>query len=260
MKNYILFFVFVLFLSPAIAQEFGLAAYYADKYHGTPTAYGETYDKNKMTAAHKRHPLGTMLRVTRLDNNKSVVVRVNDKGPYLPGRIVDLSMAAARTLDLVKDGVAQVKVEVIESKPTQSRGGAAPVTASSSPKPETTSSGQEADQPKVNVSPVKQNKKLQDITPYGLYKVSIHKESTAGFGVQVASMVDYPNALRTVAQLEASFFDNVLVSVERSETGAVYKVILGPFPTLEKAQAYNDSLKKRYNRNGFVVNFSEFDY
>ncbi len=95
------------------AQEYGLASVYDDKFHGRRTAYGFTYDKNKMTAAHKKHAAGTRLRVTRTDNNKSVVVTVNDKGPYTAGRIIDLSRAAAETIDLIAVGVAQVKVEVV---------------------------------------------------------------------------------------------------------------------------------------------------
>lgn len=95
------------------AQEFGLASYYADQFHGRKTAYGKVYDKNKLTCAHKRHPLGTRLRVTRLDNKKTVVVTVIDKGPYIAGKIIDLSRAAAVRLDLIDVGVAEVKVEVI---------------------------------------------------------------------------------------------------------------------------------------------------
>ncbi|HKK79797.1 MAG TPA: septal ring lytic transglycosylase RlpA family protein, partial [Phaeodactylibacter sp.] len=102
---------------PMLAQsgeEFGMASYYHESFDGNETAYGKIYDKDKFTAAHLQHPLGTKLRVTRLDNNKSVVVTVNDKGPYKRGRIIDLSTAAAKRLDLIEDGVTQVKVEVID--------------------------------------------------------------------------------------------------------------------------------------------------
>ncbi len=95
------------------AQEYGLAGIYDDKFHGRKTAYGVTYDKNKRTAAHKKHPAGTRLRVTRTDNNRSVVVVVTDKGPYTYGKIINLSRAAAEAIDLVSVGVTEVKVEVI---------------------------------------------------------------------------------------------------------------------------------------------------
>lgn len=102
---------------PALAQqgeEFGMASYYHESFDGNETAYGKIYDKDKYTAAHLQHPLGTKLRVTRLDNDKSVVVTVTDKGPYKRGRIIDLSTAAAKRIDLIEDGVTQVKVEVID--------------------------------------------------------------------------------------------------------------------------------------------------
>lgn len=93
--------------------EYGYAVYYADYLHGQPTASGEIYDKNKYTCAHRTHPFGTLLRVTRLDNNRFVTVRVNDRGPMKEERVVDVSRAAAEQLDLIKAGKAQVSVEVI---------------------------------------------------------------------------------------------------------------------------------------------------
>ncbi len=95
-------------------EEFGIASYYADAFHGRKTASGELYHKDKYTAAHKTLPYGTMIRVTRLDNKSSVTVRINDRGPYIKGRIVDLSKAAAKKLDLITDGKARVKIEILE--------------------------------------------------------------------------------------------------------------------------------------------------
>lgn len=92
----------------------GVASYYADEYHGRQTSNGETYDMNDLTAAHRNFPFGTMVRVTSLDNQKTVVVRVNDRGPFKEGRIIDLSLAAAKELDLIKNGTARVKLEVLE--------------------------------------------------------------------------------------------------------------------------------------------------
>ena len=88
----------------------GLASYYADSYEGKTTANGETYRQGKITAAHKTLPFGTKVEVTNLSNNKSVVVRINDRGPYISGRIIDLTKAAAREIDMVGAGVAKVKI------------------------------------------------------------------------------------------------------------------------------------------------------
>jgi rare lipoprotein A len=94
--------------------EVGLASYYGTEAHGGPTASGETFDMYGMTAAHKTLPLGAEVRVTNLENGKSVVVRINDRGPFVEGRIIDLSYAAAKKIGMLKDGVVQVKVEMLK--------------------------------------------------------------------------------------------------------------------------------------------------
>jgi len=98
-------------------SETGLAVYYADSLHGRPTASGEPYDKQALTAAHRKLPLGTRVRVTALSNRKSVVVRINDRGPFGDSRrIIDLSRGAAERLDMIRAGVVEVRVEIV-SKP-----------------------------------------------------------------------------------------------------------------------------------------------
>ncbi len=92
----------------------GQASYYADKFHGRSTASGEKYDKTKLTAAHRSLPFGTRVRVTNLRNGQQVIVRINDRGPFVDGRIVDLSRAAAEQIGMVRDGVVKVKVEVLK--------------------------------------------------------------------------------------------------------------------------------------------------
>jgi len=91
----------------------GQASYYADKFNGNTTASGEKYNKKAMTCAHRTYPFGTVLKVTNTTNGKSVQLRVNDRGPFKAGRIVDVSGAAADKLDMKKAGVVNVKVEVI---------------------------------------------------------------------------------------------------------------------------------------------------
>ncbi len=88
----------------------GYASYYAHKFHGRKTANGETYDMYGLSAAHKTLPFNTVLEVVNLNNNKSVVVRINDRGPFIKGRDIDLSLGAARKLDMIVDGVVPVKM------------------------------------------------------------------------------------------------------------------------------------------------------
>lgn len=94
--------------------ESGIASYYHDRFQGRTTASGERFDQRAYSAAHRTLPFGTMIRVTRLDTGKSVVVVVNDRGPFKKGRVVDLSRRAARDLDMVEKGLIRVKVEVLD--------------------------------------------------------------------------------------------------------------------------------------------------
>ena len=94
--------------------EVGMASWYGIERQGKPTASGERFDLNKLTAAHRKLPLGTTVRVTNLKNRKSVVVRVNDRGPGPAKRIIDLSWSAAKTLGFLGSGLALVRVEVVQ--------------------------------------------------------------------------------------------------------------------------------------------------
>jgi rare lipoprotein A len=96
------------------AYERGVASWYGRKFHGRKTASGERYDMRELTAAHRSLPFGTVVRVVRLDSGAAVVVRINDRGPFVDGRIIDLSRAAAAEIDMVHDGVAQVALYLLE--------------------------------------------------------------------------------------------------------------------------------------------------
>jgi rare lipoprotein A len=93
--------------------EVGLASYYSRALQGRRTASGMRYDGRAMTCAHRSHPFGTLLRVTDVESGRSVVVKVTDRGPFAEGRVVDLSLAAARALGILDRGVARVKVEKV---------------------------------------------------------------------------------------------------------------------------------------------------
>jgi len=93
--------------------EKGIASWYGEPYHGRRTASGEVYDMHRMTAAHKTLPFGSIVKVNRRDTGADVKVRVNDRGPFIEGRIIDLSFAAAKKIGLDRDGVAPVKIKVV---------------------------------------------------------------------------------------------------------------------------------------------------
>src|ERR1700687_135971 len=92
----------------------GIASWYGPRFHGRPTAYGETYDMNGMTAAHCPLPNGSLVRVPSLRTGRSRVIRINDRGPFIPGRELDLSYGAATTLGVTETGIARVRIELLE--------------------------------------------------------------------------------------------------------------------------------------------------
>jgi rare lipoprotein A len=127
MKNYVLALALLLSLTavscsrlpyrppegPKGGIELGLASWYGPDFHGRPTSSREIYDMNDMTAAHPSLPFGTRVMVTNLDNEQTAVVRINDRGPFVKGRIIDLSYAAARVLGMIGPGTARVRLEVL---------------------------------------------------------------------------------------------------------------------------------------------------
>jgi rare lipoprotein A len=102
--------------APGQGGEYVVASWYGKKFNGRPTASGEKFNMYAMTCAHKTFKFGTKLRVTNPDNNKSVVVIVNDRGPFIKGRTLDLSYGAAKKIGLIKKGVGRVKMEYLSSK------------------------------------------------------------------------------------------------------------------------------------------------
>jgi len=118
----IVFVLIVLLLKVANANNLqdekknsvGIASYYSMKHENKRTASGEKYKSSNLTAAHKTLPFGTLVKVTNLKNNKSVIVKINDRGPFVKGRILDLSYSAAKEIDMLVSGMAKVKVEVID--------------------------------------------------------------------------------------------------------------------------------------------------
>jgi len=99
------------------AVETGLASWYGHPYHGRPAADGEIYDMERLTAAHRTLPFGTLVRVTNLTNEKTVDVRIIDRGPFIDGRIIDLSHAAGVAIELIGPGVAPVRLDVLSAPP-----------------------------------------------------------------------------------------------------------------------------------------------
>ena len=114
-RKSLIFFIFFITSSLSMAEEqVGLAAYYSDAFQGKKTASGKSYDRNKLTAAHRTLAFGTKVEVTDLKNNKSVTVIITDRMPSSRKRIIDLSYAAAEEIDLIKAGISEVRIETLQ--------------------------------------------------------------------------------------------------------------------------------------------------
>jgi len=286
------------FVAGLEAQDYGTATYFDDAFHGRRTSSGEKYDKSKLTAAYKKYDFGTILRVTRLDNKKSVQVRIIDKGPFIKGRLIEISRKAAERLDMIGESEVEVKVEIVkrggEPEGENVESGADdeitvyeapearvttvpdPVEPKPEPKVETRISKptpkKEATiaRPRVAATPAPKSKQLDEegillrrgnFQTYDLYKVQILRPQRKGYGVQVAYISNYENVLKQVAELQEKWFKNILISVEKGKNDKpVYRIVLGPFPDKDTANAYKKRLKSKKRISGFLVDLSELKY
>lgn len=246
-----------------LQDEIGKAGYYADSLHGRKTASGELYDKFEFTCAHKTLPFGTKVRVTRLDNNKSVVVRVNDRGPYVEGYVTDVSRAAAEAIGLIKVGVTRVKLEVLEAAATarvaaETDGSTKPLLARENLK--STSSAQKGSNTAEAKPAAKKGTALKETRlPTELYAVDMKSARKEGFGVQVGTLYDADNVLPMVKKIQQTWPGKALVSTERDEVAnkSTYRVIIGPFTDNKTAAVQQKAAVKKGYKGCFVVDLGE---
>jgi rare lipoprotein A len=204
-------------------QQKGLASYYADKFHGRRTSSGERFNHNKLTGAHRKLLFNTMVKVTNLRNDKSVIVRINDRGPYkYKGRIIDLTLTAAKVLGLDKSGIEMVKIEVI------GEGG------------------------KINFA----NPAFPGSFEVGkCYNYRGEVRNPRGYGVQVAAFSELVNAKYFAKEMFREGFREIVVKVTNPKVDSVnYKIIVGEYKLLEDAQKFLPRLKNK-DFYGFVVQY-----
>lgn len=174
--------------------ERGIASWYGKKFHGRPTSSGVIYNMHAMTAAHKTLPLPSEVRVRNLKNGRSVIVTVNDRGPFIEGRIIDLSFAAATRLDMIQDGTVLVEIEVLAGRTSNRDGNASAlaVTATNAPEPRNAES--------INV---------------GMY-------------LQVGAFGDRTNAQQLLNRLHGNGFQNASIRADTAGDPALFRVRVGP--------------------------------
>jgi len=226
-------FFFVLYLTlsniTVNAQNFkqtGLASFYADKFEGRQTANGEKYRHSKLTAAHKTLPFGTILKVTNLENDKTVEVRINDRGPFIKGRIIDLSKSAATELEFIQKGIVKVEITTI-SNPEESRS-----TYSSLDRP-------------VDLSE-KPDKEY--------YNLNVQRLTPEGYGIQIGSFAEMVNLVELSSSINRSFSDKLFVQVAVIQGVKYYKLIIGNLKTVRKANKLKTKVLRHYP-DCFVIKF-----
>lgn len=213
-----------LFFDSATAQvgftQKGTASYYSIPFHGRKTANGEIFDMEAHTAAHQTLAFNSMVKVTNLKTKKSVVVRINDRGPFRKKRILDLSHSAAKALNFLHQGTIQVQLEVIDIQ-NKSR----------------------------------HNKVEFESFEVGKFYRSNGKEFTPdGYGIQIVSLSDKNNALKTCKQLEAKGYKAVIKVIESSQN-RLYRILAGTYSTEKSATKAHRKLLKVYPEC-FVLVFS----
>jgi len=228
----------------------GIASYYAEPYHGRRTANGEVFDTyNDMTAAHKTLPFNTVVRVKNLNNGEEVDVRINDRGPFIKGRVIDLSLVAAKEIDLVRPGVAPVKLKILkEGSPTTKPSvptptPAPPLPATPLPAPTSTPPVAPAPTPPPDTVPV------QPVTPQSPETVP-SSSIVPVFGVQVGAFQSESAAVKLRDDLALRYSNVSIQTVVTDQT--MYRVRVGSVPDMAAAEQLAKQLRdERFNT--FIV-------
>ena len=225
MNKFYLAALLMSFAIPSIAQiQTGKASFYADKFEGVSTASGEKYRHNKLTGAHKTLPFGTKVRVTNVENDQTVEVVINDRGPYVDGRIIDLSKEAAEKLGFINKGLADVKLEVIDP-----------------------GDGKSKEQPMRTIDQVTVDEKE-------FYDFEISRLKPKGFGVQIGTYMELVNLMRLADNLKNSYQKQVRVQVKIINGVKYYGLILGQFSTRTKAEDFREELRNKFP-DVFIVEY-----
>ena len=236
----------------------GVASWYGPDFHGLATSSGEQYDMNAMTAAHTTLPLPTWVEVTNLENGRSVVVKVNDRGPFVDDRLIDLSYAAATRLDMVRNGTARVEVRAVAAPYNQPVLAAAPPVAVAPPsmvakspveaRPSSAAPPATASQP-VIVPNAPGAPAPITASVLGLPSVSPSARqatSASRMFVQAGAFSERDNAVRLVARLAAEGFSNTFIVSDGRGARALHRVRLGPI----RDSAEFDRVKARLLASG----------
>lgn len=209
----------------------GIASWYGKDFDGRPTASGEIFDSRKLTAAHRNLPLGTFVNVKNLENNKEVILKINDRGPYVKNRILDVSEYAAELLDFKTKGLAKVQIQVLTKGNLEERGEGA-----------TAFFFKEA-RIDMGSSPNSPYEKILEKKKEELSSKIISIENFKNYSVQIANFTDIKNVIRLKEEIEKQFPYPVFIVKRDNE----YLIRVGSFSEKSSAEA----LKQKLEENGY---------
>ncbi len=221
----------------AFAQitEMGVASFYDDKFEGRITASGEVFSQKKLTAAHRTLPFGTVVKVTNLENQQSVEVTVNDRGPFVSDRLIDLSKTAATKLNFTATGTVRVKVEVVSIPDNQQENKT--ITTDNTSKNETKKAAENTKTAEPEKKADLQVQIYEGINPE-YFQINSKPVNPKGFGIQLASFQEAANLIKRCAEITGQLKQEVIIQVAGNSDSKVYRIILGPFETREEAEKY----------------------
>jgi rare lipoprotein A len=253
-------------------RERGTASWYGHPFDGRPTSTGEMYDMNEMTAAHATLPLPTWVEVTNLKNGKRVVVKVNDRGPFVDKRLIDLSYAAATELDMVRDGTARVEIRALPGPPAEKtpapRAAPPPVEKAAprgttpprktTPQPDHRNQSQTLlaherantpEQPK----PVVAQAKSQPTSPPHTSEQHLSPADSERLFAEAGRFTSREDAVELVASLRSEGFMNAFVVTEDKRRKSLHRVRVGPLADAAEVESMNDRLRDLGARRSHTV-------
>ncbi|OJJ23476.1 hypothetical protein BKI52_03685 [marine bacterium AO1-C] len=204
-------------------RQRGIASYYIDRFDGRQTASGEIFDNQDLVGSHKKLPFNSMVKVTNLANNRSVIVRINDRGPYAHGRIIDVSKAAARKIGLLSTGTAKVLIESVGSNGN--------VTVTETPKITPKPIAKVVSNPAKNISRASSDKDYKVGNTYDRFGTS---QTPRGYGIQVGYFAQLGSTKKYCREVKsATNIDQIFIQVgwDNQKQRKIYRVLVGTFAT-----------------------------
>ena len=235
----------------------GMASYYANEFEGRTTASGERFSHKKATCSHMSIPFGALVKITNLENNTTVVVRVNDRGPFVPDRIVDVSQSVAERLGMVGKGNVKVSIEVVDNNGysiqkaepfQQTPKTEPPVVTTNQPKVEKESTVTKKTE---TTEKIEEKKKESE-----LFTLKVEVSEAKGFSIQIGSYKELVNVLRIAADIQNTTKKETKIQVTTINGEKLYRLMVGSFSNRKEAETAKEKIAKVY-KDCFIVELKE---